>query len=63
MTEPTASTGACSADLSCSRCDLLVGLDGLHVTAVQEVNGWRGPLMRVMVSRSRGSRDVASVAS
>lgn len=42
MIEPTASTGACSADLSCSRCDLLVGLDGLHVTAVEEVMGRRG---------------------
>ena len=73
MTEPTASTDACSADLRCSRCDLLVGLEGLHVTAVQEVITRRGPFLRVtvetparvegcracgVVMRSHGRRDV-----
>ena len=73
MTEPTTSTGACSADLSCSRCDLLVGLRGLHVTVVEEVTGRRGPFLRVIVEspqrvegcracgvvmRSHGRRDV-----
>ena len=73
MPEPTASAGACSADLSCSRCDLLVGLDGLHVTVAEEVTGQRGPFLRVtvksparvkgcrvcgVVMRSHGRRDV-----
>ena len=73
MTEPTAPVGACSADLSCPRCDLLVGLDGLSVTAVEEVTGRRGPFLRVrvesparvegcrvcgVVMRSHGRRDV-----
>jgi hypothetical protein len=34
---------------NCSRGDLLVGLDGLHVTCVEEVAGKRGPLLRVDV--------------
>lgn len=73
MTEPTASTDACSADLSCSRCDVLVGLKGLHVTVVQEVISRRGPCLQVTVEsparvegcrtcgvviRSRGRREV-----
>jgi transposase len=33
----------------CTRCDLLVGLDGLHVTAVQELPGKRGMFLRVAV--------------
>lgn len=49
MTEPTASAYACSAVCYCSRCDLLVGLDGLHVTAAEEVTGRRGPCLRVAV--------------
>ena len=73
MTEPTASTDACSADLSCSRCDVLVGLEGLHVTGVKEVIGRRGPCLQVtiesaarvegcrvcgVVMRSHGRREV-----
>ena len=54
MTGPTASSGACSDEFSSSRCDLLVGLDGLHVTAVEEVIGRHGPFLRGRVqSRAR----------
>jgi transposase len=57
----------------CTRCDRLVGLDGLHVTAVEEVTGRRGLFLRVavesparvegcricgVVMRSHGRRDV-----
>ncbi|MGH2969843.1 MAG: ISL3 family transposase [Solirubrobacteraceae bacterium] len=49
MTEPTACAHACSADCYCSRCDLLVGLTGLHVTAVTEVTGKRGAYLQVVV--------------
>ena len=49
MNEPTASVDACSADLCCSRCDLLVGLDGMHVIAVEEVPSRRGPSLQVVV--------------
>ena len=76
MTEPTASAGACSAVCYCSRCDLLVGLTGLHVTAVEEVTGRLGPFLRVQVEsparvegcrvcgvvmRSHGRRDVRPI--
>ena len=59
MTEPTASADACSHDGYCSRCDLLVGLPGLHVISVQEVAGSRGLLLQVQVespARAEGCR-------
>ena len=56
MTDPMASADACSADFSCSRCDLLVGLPGLHVMAVQEVTGKRGTFLRVQVDIARAGR-------
>lgn len=49
MTEPTACAHACSAECYCPRCDLLVGLTGLHVKAVREVSGDRGTYLRVEV--------------
>jgi transposase len=49
VSEGTACSRACSASCYCSRCDLLVGLDGLHVTAVEEVTGKRAALLRVEV--------------
>jgi len=64
VTKPTASADACCADLYCSRCDLLVGLPGLRVTAVEEVTGRRGPLLRVAVespSRVEGCRECGVV--
>ncbi len=64
MTEPTASSDACSADLCCSRCDLLVGLDGLHVTAVEEVTNRRGHFLKVAVespARVEGCRQCGVV--
>jgi len=45
--EPTACPRACSASCYCSRCDLLVGLDGLHVTAVREMTGERCSWLQV----------------
>ncbi len=49
MSEGTACSRACSASYYCSRCDFLVGLDGLHVTAVEELGGKWGPFLRVEV--------------
>jgi transposase len=49
VSEGTTCSRTCSASCYCSRCDLLVGLDGLHVTAVEEVTGKRGALLRVEV--------------
>ena len=49
MTKPTACAHACSAVCYCSRCDLLVGLTGLHVSAVTEVTGTRGTMLKVEV--------------
>jgi transposase len=53
VTQPTACAHACSADCYCSRCDLLVGLDGLHVTAVREVTGKREMMLSVEVESAR----------
>lgn len=39
----------CCASCYCSRCDLLVGLDGLHVVAVREAVGRRGSFLQVEV--------------
>ena len=50
---------ACSVDCYCSRCDLLVGLAGLHVIAVTEVTGKRGTTLKVVVesaARVQGCR-------
>lgn len=49
MSEGTACSRACSASCYCARCDLLVGLDGLHVTSVEEVATKRGVRLRVEV--------------
>ena len=49
MSEGTACSRACSASCYCARCDLLVGLDGLHVTAVEDVTGKAGVYLRVQV--------------
>jgi transposase len=43
----------------CSRCDLLVGLDGFHVVRVEERTGRRGSWLRVEIetaSRAEGCR-------
>jgi hypothetical protein len=40
MDEPTGCAGCCApAETYCDRCDLLVGLPGLHVIDVAEVGG------------------------
>ena len=49
MSESTACSRARSASCYCSRCDLFVGLDGLHVVAVTEVASRRGVRLRVLV--------------
>jgi len=54
VSEPTARGFArCDHDLSyCARCDLLVGLDGLHVLTVNHDEG--AGLLRVVVESARG---------
>jgi len=50
----------------CSRCDLLVGLDGLHVVAVEEVTTKRGARLRVDVespARVEGCRSCGVIAA
>ena len=42
-----------SAGCYCARCDLLVGLDGLHVNNVEEVTTKRGPQLRIEVESPR----------
>ena len=49
MSEPTACSRARSESRYCSRCDLLLGLDGFHVVEVVEVEGRRGRFLRVVV--------------
>jgi transposase len=49
VSEPTACARARSDSCYCSRCDLLVGLDGFHVVEVAEHDGKRGPWLRVVV--------------
>ena len=49
MSEGTACSRACSASCYCSRCDLLVGFEGLHVTTVEKMIGRRGAYLRVQV--------------
>lgn len=76
MSQPTACAAARSDSCYCSRCDLLVGLDGVHVLDVTEHDGRRGPFLRVVVesparveacracgvvARSHGRRDVRLV--
>jgi transposase len=66
MSEGTACSRACSASCYCSRCDLLLGLDGLHVTEVQEVTTQRGVVLRVVVespARVEGCRRCGVVMS
>ncbi len=66
MSEGTACSRARSASCYCSRCDLLVGLDGLHVISVREVSGQRGPVLRVEVespARVEGCRTCGVVAA
>jgi transposase len=49
----------------CSRCDLLVGLDGFHVIGVEEVRGRRGSWLRVEVEsppRQEGCRSCGALA-
>jgi transposase len=49
----------------CSRCDLLVGLDGLHVTVVREVTTKRGVHLRIEVespARVEGCRSCGALA-
>lgn len=70
MSEPTACTSACGHDsIYCSRCDLLVGLDGLRVIDVARVEdalivtvesppGVTGCPRCGVVAVSRGRRDV-----
>lgn len=53
MTEPTACTTCCHAhDVYCDRCDLLVGLPGLHVVGVERDPGG----VQVMVESAAGVR-------
>jgi transposase len=50
----------------CSRCDLLVGLDGFHVVGVAERTGRRGPWLRVEVetaARAEGCRSCGVLAA
>lgn len=49
MSEGTACVRTRPDHCYCSRCDLLVGLDGLHVTTVEEATGKRGAYLRVQV--------------
>ncbi len=49
VSEPTACSRARSDSCYCSRCDLLVGLDGFHVVEVAELDGRRGLFLRVVV--------------
>ena len=66
MSEPTACVAArCCRDSYCDRCDLLVGLDGVHVLAVSEQHGRRGPFLRVVIespARVEGCRGCGVVA-
>src|SRR5690606_29843518 len=76
LSEPTARTAARCHPHSgyCSRCDLLVGLDGLHVTAVEFDEDVGLLIVRVesprtlmgcpscgVIAHSRGRRDVVLV--
>jgi transposase len=54
------------ASCYCDRCDLLVGLGGVHVVGVSEHDGRRGPFLRVVVESSprvEGCRSCGVVAS
>jgi transposase len=65
MSEGTACSRARSASCYCSRCDLLVGLEGLHVTVVEEVTTKRGVHLRIEVEsppRVEGCRSCGVVA-
>lgn len=74
MCEPTAHDCAhsCSARDYCSRCDLLVGLKGMHVIEVADRSGWlqvvvesppapMGCLACGVIDYSHGRRDVVLV--
>lgn len=76
MSEPTARTAVRCHSLTgyCSRCDLLVGLDGFHVTAVEVDHDVGLLIVRVestqrpmgcpacgVVAHSHGRRDVTLV--
>lgn len=39
MSEPTGCAAPCHDDCYCINCDLLVGLDGLHVVGVERDDG------------------------
>src|SRR5690606_3640707 len=53
VSEPTACSRARSDSCYCSRCDLLVGLEGFHVVEVSEREGRRGPFLQVVVESPR----------
>jgi transposase len=64
MPKPMACPRACTAAEYCSRCDLLVGLPGVHVRSVREVIGRRGALLEVVVEsapRVEGCRECGVV--
>jgi transposase len=65
VSEPTGCPRAHSHSCYCSRCDLLVGLDGFHVVEVAEHRGRRGSWLRVVVespARAGGCRVCGVVA-
>jgi transposase len=65
VSEGTACSSALIDRCYCSRCDLLVGLEGLHVLAVEEVTTGRGVVLRVDVesaSRVEGCRSCGVLA-
>ncbi len=65
MSEPTGCASARSDSCYCSRCDLLVGLDGFHVVDVVEHHGRHGPWLRIVVEsppRAEGCRVCGVIA-
>ncbi|WP_313565805.1 ISL3 family transposase [Mobilicoccus sp.] len=66
MSQPTACPRADAEPCYCSRCDLLVGLDGVHVVAVDQREGRKGSWLRVVVEsapRVEGCRVCGVVAT
>jgi transposase len=66
VSEGTACASLRTDGCYCARCDLLVGLDGLHVVAVEEVAAERGLRLRVEVespARIEGCRSCGVLAS
>ena len=65
MSEGTACASVRTDGCYCMRCDLLVGLDGLHVVAVEEVTSKRGVRLQVDVespARVEGCRSCGVLA-